>query len=67
MMTIKDRRLVLPSGMSYRLLILPQSGIMTPALLDKDSRSGSETERRLLGPTFQDRQALSDILSATIR
>ena len=35
LMTVKDGRLVLPSGMSYRVLVLPQSGTMTPALLTK--------------------------------
>ena len=31
----KDGRLVLPDGMSYRLLVLPQATTMTPALLRK--------------------------------
>ena len=35
MMTVKDGRLVLPSGMSYRVLVLPQSRTMTPALMTK--------------------------------
>jgi hypothetical protein len=34
-MTVEDGRLVLPSGMSYRILVLPQSKTMTPALLAK--------------------------------
>ncbi|HVB29343.1 MAG TPA: glycosyl hydrolase, partial [Terriglobia bacterium] len=34
-MTVSDGRLVLPSGMSYRLLILPGGRTMTPALLAK--------------------------------
>jgi (4-O-methyl)-D-glucuronate---lignin esterase len=34
-MTVSDGRLVLPSGMSYRLLILPRGKTMTPALLGK--------------------------------
>src|SRR5439155_14854454 len=32
-MSVKDGRLVLPDGMSYRLLVLPPSELMTPRLL----------------------------------
>ena len=34
-MSVKDGRLVLPDGMSYRWLVLPQTEAMTPALLRK--------------------------------
>jgi hypothetical protein len=34
-MTVKDGRLVLPDGMSYRLLVLPMVETMTPQLLSK--------------------------------
>jgi alpha-L-rhamnosidase len=34
-MKVKDGRLVLPSGMSYRVLVLPQVETMTPQLLRK--------------------------------
>ena len=34
-MTVRDGRLVLPDGMSYRLLVLPESSTMTLALLGK--------------------------------
>ena len=34
-MSAKDGRLVLPDGMSYRLLVMPQCTTMTPALLRK--------------------------------
>jgi len=34
-MTVKDGRLVLPDGMSYRVLVLPDQRTMTPALLRK--------------------------------
>ena len=34
-MSVKDGKLVLPDGMSYRLLALPQSETMTPQLLRK--------------------------------
>ena len=34
-MTVKDGRIVVPSGMSYRVLLLPDSETMTPELLRK--------------------------------
>jgi hypothetical protein len=34
-MSVKDGRIVLPDGMSYRVLVLPQTSAMTPALLRK--------------------------------
>ncbi|MCX6132420.1 MAG: glycosyl hydrolase [Ignavibacteriales bacterium] len=34
-MSVKDGRLVLPDGMSYRILVLPERETMTPALLRK--------------------------------
>jgi hypothetical protein len=34
-MSVKDGRLVLPDGMSYRMLVLPKVGTMTPRLLAK--------------------------------
>jgi hypothetical protein len=34
-MSVKDGRLVLPDGMSYRVLVLPETPTMTPALLRK--------------------------------
>jgi (4-O-methyl)-D-glucuronate---lignin esterase len=34
-MTVKEGRLVLPDGMSYRLLVLPNTDTMTPDLLGK--------------------------------
>ena len=34
-MSVKNGRIVLPDGMSYRLLVLPQTGTATPALLRK--------------------------------
>jgi len=34
-MSVRDGRVVLPSGMSYRVLVLPESRFMTPALLAK--------------------------------
>src|ERR1035441_7891088 len=34
-MSVKDGRLVLPDGMSYSVLVLPETTTMTPALLRK--------------------------------
>jgi hypothetical protein len=34
-MSVREGRIVLPDGMSYRLLVLPQATTMTPALLRK--------------------------------
>ena len=34
-MTVKNGRVVLPDGMSYRVLVLPQSKFMTPKMLEK--------------------------------
>ena len=34
-LTVKDGRLVLPSGMSYRLLVLPPQKTMRPAVIEK--------------------------------
>ena len=39
-MTVRDGRLVLPDGMSYRLLVLPESATMTPALARQDQGAG---------------------------
>ena len=34
-MSVKDGRLVLPDGMRYRVLVLPETPTMTPTLLRK--------------------------------
>jgi len=34
-MSVRDGRIVLPDGMSYRILVLPESQFMTPKMLDK--------------------------------
>ncbi len=34
-MTVKDGRIVLPDGMSYRVLVLPDTGYMTPKMAGK--------------------------------
>ncbi|HEY5910306.1 MAG TPA: glycosyl hydrolase [Verrucomicrobiae bacterium] len=48
-MTVKDGRIVLPDGMSYRLLVLPGSRTMTPPLLRK-LRDLVEAGATVLGP-----------------
>ena len=39
-MSVKDGRLVLPDGMSYRVLVLPRVETMTPRLLAQDQGTG---------------------------
>ena len=39
-MTVRDGRIVLPDGMSYRVLVLPAVETMTPALLGQDQGAG---------------------------
>ncbi len=50
--TVREGRLVLPSGMSYRLLILPPDRTMTPALLRKLAQL-VEQGLTLIGPPPQ--------------
>jgi hypothetical protein len=58
-MSVKDGRLVLPDGMSYRLLVLPKLSTMTPRLLRKIKQLVEEGAtvvgpRPLRSPSFQD-------------
>ncbi len=48
-MSVRDGRIVLPDGMSYRLLVLPQATTMTPALLRK-VKDLVEAGATVLGP-----------------
>ncbi|MGE5296376.1 MAG: glycosyl hydrolase, partial [Solirubrobacterales bacterium] len=48
-MTVKDGRIVLPDGMSYRVLVLPWSQTMTPGLLRK-VKELVESGATVLGP-----------------
>ena len=48
-LTVQDGRLVLPSGMSYRLLVLPPQKTMRPALVEK-LKSLVEAGGAILGP-----------------
>lgn len=58
-MTVRDGRLVLPSGMSYRLLVLPPGRTMTAALLAKikDLVEGGAT---VVGPAPLHSPSLAD-------
>ena len=58
-MTVKDGRLVLPDGMSYRLLVLPPVTTMTPPLLRK-IKELVEAGATVIGPRPQKSPSLSD-------
>jgi hypothetical protein len=55
---VKDGRLVLPGGMSYRVLALPESPTMTPALLRKIVALGKDGAT-VVGPRPQRSPSLS--------
>ena len=48
-MSVRDGRLVLPDGMSYRLLVLPESQTMTPPLLARIAEL-AEAGATVVGP-----------------
>jgi hypothetical protein len=48
-MTVRDGRLVLPDGMSYRVLVLPEVKTMTPALL-RQVKNLVEAGATVIGP-----------------
>jgi len=59
-MTVKDGRLVLPDGMSYRLLVLPEKDpLMTPALFGKIKQL-VEAGATVLGPRPTASPSLAD-------
>jgi len=58
-MKVKDGRLVLPSGMSYRLLVLPEVETMTPKLLRK-VRALVKAGATVVGPAPARSPSLSD-------
>jgi hypothetical protein len=58
-MSVRDGRLVLPDGMSYRLLVLPEARVMTPALLAKIKQL-VEAGATVLGPPPLKSPSLSD-------
>ncbi len=58
-MTVRDGRLVLPDGMSYRLLVLPESPTMTVALLSK-IKTLVEAGATVVGPRPVKAPGLSD-------
>ncbi len=61
-MSVKDGRIVLPDGMSYRTLVLPEVDTMTPALLGK-IRQLADAGAMIAGPAKPPRKApgLSDM------
>ena len=58
-MKVQDGRLVLPDGMSYRLLVLPTSETMTPILLGK-IKDLVEAGAIVIGPRPRKSPSLSD-------
>jgi hypothetical protein len=58
-MSVKDGRLVLPDGMSYRVLVLPEAETMTPALLRK-IKELVEAGATIIGPPPLKSPSLSD-------
>ena len=58
-MSVQDGRLVLPDGMSYRLLVLPQTTTMTPPLLRK-IKDLVEAGATVVGPRPVKSPSLSD-------
>jgi hypothetical protein len=58
-MSVKDGRIVLPDGMSYRLLVLPESKTMTPQLLTR-IKELVKAGATVLGPKPQTSPSLSD-------
>ena len=57
-MSVKDGRITLPDGMSYRLLVLPQTGRMTPPLLRK-IKELAQAGATIAGPPPQASPSLS--------
>ncbi len=58
-MSVRDGRIVLPDGMSYRLLVLPEVATMTPPLLEK-VKGLVEAGATVIGPRPRKSPSLSD-------
>ncbi|MBN2054310.1 hypothetical protein JW905_05275, partial [bacterium] len=58
-MSVKDGRLVLPDGMSYRILVLPPVETMTPQLL-RGIKKLTEAGATVIGPKPRKSPSLSD-------
>ena len=63
----EDGRLVLPDGMSYRVLVLPQIDTMTPAAAPQDPRPGGRRRNGGRPETDRERPAWPVIRRATVR
>jgi hypothetical protein len=57
-MSVKDGKIVLPDGMSYRTLVLPESETMTPALLGK-VKELADAGAMIVGPAKPPRKSPS--------
>ena len=57
-MSVRDGRITLPDGMSYQLLVLPQTGRMTPPLLRK-IKELAQAGAAIVGPSPQSSPSLS--------
>ena len=55
-MSVKDGRIVLPDGMSYRALVLPTTEVMTPAMLAKIQQL-AEAGAMIVGPAQPPRKS----------
>jgi len=58
-MSVRDGRIVLPDGMNYRLLVLPEAATMTPPLLRK-IKGLVEAGATVVGPRPRKSPSLSD-------
>ena len=57
-MSVKNNRIILPSGMSYRVMVLPDDQLMTPATLKKNKRA-AEAGATIIGPRPKGSPSLS--------
>lgn len=64
-LAVKDGRWTLPSGMSYRVLVLPEDGVMSPAVLQR-IRELEEQGGILAGPKPHTTPGLEDYPRSTV-
>ena len=65
-MSVKDGLITLPDGMSYRLLVLPETGRMTPPLLRK-IKELAQAGATIVGPPRRNRPASQGFRSVTTK